>query len=124
MSEENLIKFTSDNAAEMGRRGGIESGKTRREQATLAAALRKVLDEPASKGSELTRREYIAAKAVTRLANDPKIGDLKTLADILGETVQKVDVSGGEFVIQVGSEDTARKLSRILDGDNADDKDI
>lgn len=123
MNDENLINFTPENAAEMGRRGGIESGRVRREKATLAAALRKVLDEPASKGSKLTRREYIAIKAVTRVANDPKIGDVKVLADILGETVQKVEVGGGDFVIKVGSEDTARNLSRILNGD-ADNKDI
>ena len=55
-NEENLRIPTSEEAREIGRKGGIASGKARREKATMLATLEKLLNEK-PKDSELTYKE-------------------------------------------------------------------
>lgn len=96
-NEQNLRPFTSDQSREEavknGQKGGIASGKARRERKTLAETLRAELEKDA--GSGLTKQEYLVAKCLADLADKkgkvfPK--DLKTLSEVLGELKQNVKV--------------------------------
>ena len=117
-NEQNLTPFTSEQsreeAAKNGRKGGIASGVAKREKKTLADALRVVLEEKASEGSDLTKREAIVAKVVKRLYDDGDIRDLKILADVLGESVQTLDLKGVAPIVARDAEDAAG-LQALLD---------
>ena len=117
-NEQNLTPFTSEQsreeAAKNGRKGGIASGVAKREKKTLADALRVVLEEKASEGSDLTKREAIVAKVVKRLYDDGDIRDLKILADVLGESVQTIDLKGVAPIVARDAEDAAG-LQALLD---------
>ena len=102
-NEQNLKVPTSDEARELGRNGGIASGKARRERKTLADALRKVLDESAG-ADGLTRREAIAAKVLKRLYDEGDIRDVKVLAEILGEVKQTIDIPGLQLNVNTSKE--------------------
>lgn len=94
MNEQNLKIPTSDEARELGRRGGIASGEARREKKRIADALRAVLSEDAGNG--LTRREAIVVKVLKRLYDEGDIYQLKVLAEILGETEQNININSSE----------------------------
>ena len=95
-NEQNLIPFTSDQsreeAAKNGRKGGLASGAARRERATLRAVLLEELDEKDER-TGLTRRQLIIKKAMANHAKGKlSFKDLKDLADLLGESIQNVNV--------------------------------
>lgn len=95
-NEQNLIPFTSDQsreeAAKNGRKGGLASGAARRERATLRAVLMEELDH-VDEASGLTRRQLLIKKAMANHAKGKlSFKDLKDLADLLGESIQNVNV--------------------------------
>ena len=95
-NEQNLIPFTSDQsreeAAKNGRKGGLASGAARRERATLRAVLLEELDH-VDEASGLTRRQLLIKKAMANHAKGKlSFKDLKDLADLLGESIQNVNV--------------------------------
>ena len=95
-NEQNLIPFTSDQsreeAAKNGRKGGLASGAARRERATLRAVLLEELDEKDER-TGLTRRQLLIKKAMANHAKGKlSFKDLKDLADLLGESIQNVNV--------------------------------
>ena len=95
-NEQNLIPFTSDQsreeAAKNGRKGGLASGAARRERATLRAVLMEELDEKDER-TGLTRRQLLIKKAMANHAKGKlSFKDLKDLADLLGESIQNVNV--------------------------------
>lgn len=100
MNEQNLIPNSQRSPSEVranGQKGGIASGKARRERKTLAEVLRAELDKDS--GSGLTKQEYLVAKCLADLADKkgkvfPK--DLKTLSEVLGELKQNVELTTGE----------------------------
>lgn len=107
-------QFTSGTkAAESGRKGGIASGKAKRERRAIAESLRLVLAEPANNDG-LTRQELIVAKVVKRLYDEGDIRDLKTLADILGENVQTINVTGVAPIVAKDAKDAA-EIQAFLD---------
>ena len=105
-NEQNLKRPTASEAREKGRAGGIASGKARRERKTIADALRLVLNEQANE-SGITRQEAIVAKVVKRLYDKGDIRDLKTLADVLGESEQTINVKGVAPIVAKDSQDAA-----------------
>ena len=125
-NEQNLIpnsQRTPEELREMTRKAGIASGKARREKKTLADALRKILDEPISSGATMTRREAIIANVMRRLNDTGNIKDLKVLAELIGEYSQKIDIENLPTIIQVNSEETAKKMREIEKRlNNEDDK--
>ena len=91
-----MIPFTSDQsreeAAKNGRKGGLASGAARRERATLRAVLLEELDEKDER-TGLTRRQLLIKKAMANHAKGKlSFKDLKDLADLLGESIQNVNV--------------------------------
>lgn len=91
-NEQNLRTPTSEEAREIGRKGGIASGKARKEKATLRAVLMEELDH-VDEASGLTRRQLLIKKAMANHAKGKlSFKDLKDLADLLGESIQNVNV--------------------------------
>ena len=112
-NEQNLRPSEYKLSQEEAKRGGIASGKARRERKTLADTLRVVLEERANDAG-LTRREAIVAKVVKRLYDDGDIRDLKILADVLGESVQTIDLKGVAPIVARDAEDAAA-MQALLD---------
>lgn len=87
-------RFKSDEeTSEYGRMGGMASGVSKRNAKTFAEALRRVLDEPASAGSDKTRREVVSEKAIVNLFNNPTMKDLKIAAELMGELEQNINLN-------------------------------
>ena len=97
---------SKEEAKERGRAGGIASGKARREQKTIADALRKVLEEPANE-TGLTKREAIVARVIHRLRDKGDVYQLKVLADILGESEETINVKGVAPIVAHDANDAA-----------------
>lgn len=118
-NEQNIIpnsERTPQERQEIARAGGIASGKARRERKSIADALRLVLDEKAAPGSETSRLDAIVAKVVKNLYDTGDIRDLKTLADLLGESVQNINLQSNEpFRVEVQDEAEKAKIQKLLD---------
>ena len=115
----NLVPISSrprEEQTAIGRRGGLASVAAKKEHKRIAAALREVLDEPVAQGSDITRLEAIALKAIKRLYDKPTIGDVKVLADILGESVQNLNLATNEtsVSVEVRNANTKRNLERAI----------
>lgn len=109
MNEKNLIpnsERTPEELREITRKGGIASGESRRRRKTIAAALRKVLDEPVG-NSDTTRLDAITQKALQNLYNEPTMKGLKILAEILGELDVNLNL-GGEQEVGIRIVDTRK----------------
>ena len=106
---------TPKERVELARKAGKASGRKRRERKTIADALRKVLDEPITKGSRQTRLDGISIKVVKKMFDDPDIRDMKVLAEILGEIKQTLTADGEGLTIVVKSQDEKDKLNNIGD---------
>ena len=87
--QENLIPMnerSEDEVRELGRKGGIASGETRREKATFKKTLEMLLDEKNSKGK--TYRELITLGQI-KSAIDGKAENFKAILSLLGEMEEK-----------------------------------
>ena len=73
---------SGDNAVKNGRKGGIASGKARREKATMLSTLKKLLDEEAKPGT--TYRE-MATLGLIKGAIKGNALNYKTILEALGE---------------------------------------
>lgn len=101
MNDENLVpvKSTSE-AREKGRKGGIASGKARREKKTFRELIEKYLNEPATINGERTTRKAVAAVKAAKLITEDKlkpdefIRALALIRDTLGEApVTKIEAA-------------------------------
>ena len=115
----NLVPISSrprEEQTAIGRRDGLASAAAKKEHKRIAAALREVLDEPVAQGSDITRLEAIALKAIKRLYDKPTINDVKVLADILGESVQNLNLATNEtsVSVEVRNATTKRNLERAI----------
>ena len=83
---DNLIPFnklTENEQRELARKGGIASGKARKEKATMLSTLRKLLDEEGKNG--MTYRE-MATLGLIKGAVKGNALNYKTIMECLGET--------------------------------------
>lgn len=110
MNDENLIpasKRSKKEARELGRKGGIASGKKRRDKRTFRETLQTLLEMPCTdvdgnpvvneiNGRPMSIREAIAVQAV-KLSMNGDVKHFQTILDILGERTLKIDnnISGG-----------------------------
>lgn len=106
MNEENLIptnRRSKEEVREIGRKGGIASGKARREQKML----KELLEDALSKGTE-TDNEYVnITLALIREANKGNVKAYEVIRDTLGQKpIDKVEHSG---VIPVVIDDDIRE---------------
>lgn len=117
MNEKNLISISerpTDVQREIRSKGGKARAKKAREQKTIADALRKVLDEPIDKGSKVTKRDALVAKAVKALYDGPSMKGLKILSELLGEYKQIVSAEGLSLNITT-SEQGKDNIEKLMD---------
>lgn len=69
------------------------SAERQRERRTIAQVLRKVLDEPMSAGSDMTRLDGIVTSTMQNFYKKPSVKGLKIMAEILGELEENVNVN-------------------------------
>lgn len=95
-------RITSENAREMQRR----ATEARNANRTIAETLRAALEEKVSKDSQMTKREYLIAKALLNASHDETLSfrDIKEIQAILGESVQNVNVTGDPKVVEMTQE--------------------
>ena len=101
--QENLRPFETlaeDVQREIRSKGGKARAKKIKERKTIADALRKVLDEPLAKGSRMTRLDGISAKALKQMYDNPRMKDIKILAEILGELTQNIKAEGMTIIVR------------------------
>lgn len=96
-------------------KGGKARARKIKERKTIADALRKVLEEPLSKGSRQTRLDGISIKVIKKLFDDPDIKDIKVLAEVLGEFKQTINTEGISIV--VSSQEEKEKIETLGDLD-------
>ena len=115
--QDNLRTPTTDEARQIGRKGGVASGRSRRKRKLIADALRKVLDEPMAHGTKQTKLEGIAIKTIKKLFDDPDIRDVKVLAEVLGELKQTIE-GGAEFTLNIttSSEEGKENIKKLMEG--------
>ncbi len=99
MNEENLIptnKRSKEEVREIGRKGGIASGKARQEKKML----KDLLEDALSKGTE-TDNEYVnITLALIREANKGNVKAYEVIRDTLGQKpIDKVEHSGAIPVV-------------------------
>ncbi len=118
----NLRPATSETAAGRGHLGGIASGKSKRpggrayERRTLAAELRKLLDEETAPGSGVSKQTAILMRALQRLFERPQMKDVKILAEVLNEL--KVTLDAADIVLNINTDkDGGEALDKMLKGE-------
>lgn len=94
-------RFQSNgDAREAGSKGVAIREKNKKERQTLAEVLRQELQKKASSGSEMTKMEYLVAKA---LENHSKgtltMKDLTYLQRLLGEDTLNIKTDGPQIVV-------------------------
>lgn len=115
MNDHNLIPNSQRSPTEVrenGRKGGIASGKVRRERKTIAEIINKVLDEELP-GTELTKREAIVVKTLERAYKQGRVEDLERIAKLTGEYQQNINVKSDGVVCVVRNDDEAKKIADI-----------
>lgn len=116
MNDQNLVplnKRPKSEQREIQRQGGKARGAQRREHKTIAEMLRKVLDEALPGDPSKTRGEAIVESIAGRTFKGGKAADLKILAEVLGEQVQKVEHTGIPTPVVVASQETADHLDNL-----------
>lgn len=104
---------TPEQLREQTRAGGIRSGEVRRERKTIAEMLRKVLDEALPNAGGKTRGEAIVEAIAGRTFKGGKASDLKVLAEVLGEQVERIEHKGIPTPVVVNSQETADHLANL-----------
>lgn len=95
---ENLVRNedrTPEQLRENGRKGGIAQGRNKRKRKMLRDLL---LEELASKnpGTKMSKAEYITARVIKKLADDPNMHDLRIVYELVGELEQRVTVGAAD----------------------------
>ena len=114
--QENLIPMnerSEEEVRELGRKGGIASGETRREKATFKKMLERILDEKAEDGE--TYREKITMGQI-KGAIEGKAENFKTLLTLLGELQQEETTDTPS--VQINIVDNSNLESVMYDEDN------
>ena len=91
-NKKNLRKLSTSEAREIGKKGGIKSGETRREQKKFKEIFELLLNKQSTndKGETATIKEVIAINTVAKAVK----GDLRAvelIKDVLGENNKKND---------------------------------
>lgn len=94
MNEQNLIpnsERTPSQLAEMGRKGGVASGESKRERKLAKQIAIDVLDSvvKGKDGREMTMKELMIEKLLRKTINDPKAKDVDFVLALIGEEVER-----------------------------------
>ena len=117
-NEQNLKPARStEEARERGRKGGIASGKARREKKTAREYAIAVL-EGYVKDKDITLKDAMMQKLIQRAITDTDLNAIKYILELIGEgPAQRIEVTGkdGKDIIQKDlSRDEARELVKEM----------
>lgn len=122
---ENLRVPTSEEAREIGRKGGIASGKARREKRNLRNAVEAILNAPAPtehvekmKAAGVEDNDYFAALgyALIKRAMEGDVAAFNSVRDLIGEK-PKEEVAVNANVNNPLSDLTTDELKKLIDDD-------
>lgn len=90
--------FTKDNAREMQARGTVVRKENTKRRKAVAHVLSDLLSKPVSEGSNVTKLEWLVARAIDNCRDDVALSDLLKIQELLGEkTVNNiVNITGGK----------------------------
>lgn len=117
-NEQNLKPARStEEARERGRKGGIASGKARREKKTAREYAIAVL-EGYVKDKDITLKDAMMQKLIQRAISETDLNAIKYILELIGESpAQRIEVTGkdGKDIIQKDlSRDEARELVKEM----------
>ncbi len=126
---ENLKPFQSaEEARENGRKGGIASGKTRREKKTIQRILNEILNTTCSDNAQFAKlasklglnseksiKEILTYLSIINTAKNANLDELGKLAKLTGEQVEYDDNNGNVI-------ETLVKIKRVADESGNSDK--
>ena len=117
MERDNKGKFVKGNShaisAEVAREMQARSVEARRRNKSLADTLRAELEKKAP-GTDMSKLEYLAAKAIgNHAAGEMTFKDLRDLQHLLGEDRQTLNLEGDGVRIVVENGEQADKIGRI-----------
>ena len=100
VTPEGAIPFSEGNAKEM----QLRSAEARSENAIVANAIRRaILGKDPDTGNPMI--EELVNNTISRMKRQGSMGDLRTMADVLGELEQKVNLTGEvDFTFKFGDE--------------------
>lgn len=94
-------RFTRNGDATVaGAKGTAVREQNRRERETLAEVLKKQLQQKAAQGSEMTKMEYLVAKALDNHSKGAlTLKDLTYLQKLLGEDTLNINTNGPQMIV-------------------------
>ena len=94
-------RFTRNGDATVaGAKGTAVREQNRRERETLAEVLKKQLQQKAAQGSEMTKMEYLVAKALDNHSKGAlTLKDLTSLQKLLGEDTLNINTNGPQMIV-------------------------
>ena len=94
-------RFTSNGDATVaGAKGTMVREQNRRERETLAEVLKKQLQQKAAQGTEMTKMEYLVAKALDNHSKGTlTLKDLTYLQKLLGEDTLNINTNGPQMIV-------------------------
>lgn len=100
VTPEGAIPFSEGNAKEM----QLRSAEARSENAIVANAIRRaILGRDPDTGNPMI--DELVSNTISRMKRQGSMGDLRTMADVLGELEQKVNLTGEvDFTFKFGDE--------------------
>lgn len=111
---QNLKTPSATEARERGRKGGIVSQQRKKERKTIRMVLEELLAEKQDNGA--TKLEILTAKCLKGAYERGDVKDLKTIAELLGESMTNISVQIP--TISVLSKEERDKLKEIADASN------
>ena len=88
-------------SAEVAKEYQRRSAAKRKENRTLAETLRKALQEKASQDGDMTKMEWLVLKGLQNAQKNVSFHDLKDIQNLLGESIQNVNVTGDPKVVEM-----------------------
>lgn len=108
---EGAVPISEETAKEYQRR----SAEKRKENNLMQKAVLKELAKSAGAGTDMTRLEYLVAKATSNHSKGKMtFKDLKDLKDLMGENVQQVQLGGDGFKVVINTPDDYAAVDALV----------
>lgn len=121
MAKEDLIPFSKrskEEAKELGKKGGVNSGKARREKREMKDFAKLVLDElvkDKKSGAELPTRYAMVKRLVQSVLKDGDVSAFRELTKVAGEMPKDEESNAPVVVIVNASDKGAKAMEKLKD---------
>ena len=102
-------KFTKENAREMQKRSTEARKENTARRKAVAHVLSDLLSKPVSDGSNVTKLEWLVAKAIENTRDDVALSDLLKIQELLGEKQMTYNIGNLKK-----PEDAAREILDVI----------